>query len=117
MYKITLSDGTIIECQGLNGNNYISRTELTPAMFAGKLSHVTVDGPYGHEEHGPMKLVQVRQYGGEWWLILADLTPAELRDQEIREENKLLREQVRALTGQNGFLEDCIAEMATTVYA
>ena len=35
----------------------------------------------------------------------------------LEKENKLLREQVRALSGQNGFLEDCIAEMAAIVYA
>lgn len=36
---------------------------------------------------------------------------------ELAEENKLLRQQVSALTDQQSFYEDCIAEMAAVVYA
>ena len=36
---------------------------------------------------------------------------------ELAEENKLLKQQVSALTDQQGFYEDCIAEMAEVVYA
>lgn len=36
---------------------------------------------------------------------------------ELAAENKLLKQQVSALTDQQGFYEDCIAEMATVVYA
>ena len=36
---------------------------------------------------------------------------------ELAEENKLLKQQVAALAEQQGFYEDCIAEMAAVVYA
>ena len=36
---------------------------------------------------------------------------------ELAAENKLLKQQVSALTDQQSFYEDCIAEMATVVYA
>ena len=36
---------------------------------------------------------------------------------ELAEENKLLKQQVSALTDQQSFYEDCIAEMAEVVYA
>lgn len=36
---------------------------------------------------------------------------------ELAAENKLLKQQVSALTEQQSFYEDCIAEMATVVYA
>lgn len=36
---------------------------------------------------------------------------------ELAAENKLLRQQVSALTEQQSFYEDCIAEMAEVVYA
>ena len=36
---------------------------------------------------------------------------------DLQEENKALRAQVAALTQSTQFLEDCIAEMAETVYA
>ena len=36
---------------------------------------------------------------------------------ELAEENKLLKQRVSALTEQQSFYEDCIAEMAAVVYA
>lgn len=36
---------------------------------------------------------------------------------ELKHENTLLRAQVQAMTDRNDFIEDCIAEMAETVYA
>ena len=36
---------------------------------------------------------------------------------ELAAENKLLKQQVSALTEQQSFYEDCIAEMAAVVYA
>lgn len=36
---------------------------------------------------------------------------------ELAAENKLLKQQVSSLTDQQSFYEDCIAEMATVVYA
>ena len=37
--------------------------------------------------------------------------------EELAAENKLLKQQVSALTDQQSFYEDCIAEMAAVVYA
>ena len=39
MYTITLSDGSTIEHLRLNGNNFISRIEVTEEDFEGKLAH------------------------------------------------------------------------------
>ena len=50
--------------------------------------------------------------GGAW--STADVPPTAA---ELAAENKLLRQQVSALTEQQSFYEDCIAEMATVVYA
>lgn len=38
-------------------------------------------------------------------------------NEELAAENKLLKQQVSALTEQKSFYEDCIAEMAAVVYA
>lgn len=38
-------------------------------------------------------------------------------NEELAAENKLLKQQVSALTEQQSFYEDCIAEMASVVYA
>lgn len=44
-------------------------------------------------------------------------TKAQKEKEALAEENKLLKAQVQALTDRNEFMEDCIAEMATQVYA
>ena len=49
----------------------------------------------------------------------ADYTPpAEppKSNQELQEENELLRSQVQALSARGDFIEDCIAEMAMVIY-
>lgn len=43
--------------------------------------------------------------------------PEPLTNDELASENKLLKQQVSALTEQQSFYEDCIAEMASVVYA
>lgn len=53
----------------------------------------------------------------------ADYTPPEIkptdaeRISQLESEKKLLTAQLRALSDRNDFMEDCIAEMATIVYA
>jgi len=89
-YKITLSDGTIIDNLELNGNNFVSRTPLTAANFAGKLAHVTIEGPedgYGLVgEHGPMMLAENRVQGWPdgYYFVLLDIPPAELERRQTR---------------------------------
>ena len=43
--------------------------------------------------------------------------PESPTNDELAAENKLLKQQVSALTEQQSFYEDCIAEMASVVYA
>lgn len=50
--------------------------------------------------------------GGEW-----DKAATPPTNDELAAENKLLKQQVSALTEQQSFYEDCIAEMASVVYA
>ena len=62
-FTIVLDDDTQIKSLELNGNSFISSTELKAADIEGKLSKVTVKG----------------QDGGKWWLCLRDLTDAEIQ--------------------------------------
>ena len=60
-----------------------------------------------------------RSYNGEY-TIEDDGKPEPIippTNEELAAENKLLKQQVSALTDQQSFYEDCIAEMATVVYA
>ena len=81
MYTIELADGTKLENLQLNGNNFISQTLVDDAVFEGNLSKVTITGPDGTAEYEDMKLIQNKQYGDEWWFVLAEKTNAE-KDKE-----------------------------------
>ena len=41
-WKITLSDGTKLENLGMNGNNFISETEVTEDMFTNAKEKVSI---------------------------------------------------------------------------
>lgn len=84
-FTITLSDGSQISELRLNGNNFISKKELTRADFDGKLSHVIISGGDSEltGEHGAMDLIQCIPYKGEYWFALRDISAAELREMSI----------------------------------
>lgn len=82
MYKIVLSDGTVIDNLSMNGNNFVSESKLTEEEFEGKLSSVVIIDPDGNEEHHEnMELVQIVNTDytdGKWYFVLRELTEDEL---------------------------------------
>ena len=79
-YTITLSDGTMLTDLTLNGNNFISRTEVTATTFNGKLSHVTISDGETEETMTNAELVQISTLiPDEWWFILREIPEDELR--------------------------------------
>lgn len=84
-FTIILDDDTQIKNLELNGNCYISGSELKEADIKSKLSKVRIKGSDGTvEEHGQMELVQITQSGGKWWLCLRDLTAAEIQTASLK---------------------------------
>ena len=78
MYTITLSDGAVLSDLRLNGNNYVSQTEVTEATFAGKLDTVTVfDGETTETLHNA-ELIQIAHYTDGWYFILCEIPPERL---------------------------------------
>lgn len=72
-YTIKLSDGTTLENLGLNGNNFVSRAEVTETTFTGKLKGVEITDNEGKtEKHEEMELVQVAHYSDGYYFILVD---------------------------------------------
>lgn len=72
-YSVTLSDGTKLDNLALNGNNFVSSTEVTEDTFNGKLSKVTIVDEDGNStDHGEMELIQVTHYSDGYYFILAD---------------------------------------------
>lgn len=65
------------------------------------------------------KIAKAEAYNGDY-TIEDDGRPEPVippTNDELAAENKLLKQQVSALTDQQSFYEDCIAEMASVVYA
>lgn len=83
MVTIELSDGTIIENLTLNGDNFVSQTEITEDIFEDNLDGVTITIDGDETFHPMMKLIQVTPMFGDWWFVLQDVSKAEYRDIEI----------------------------------
>lgn len=77
-------------------------------------SSATLGWSEGNEE-----IAKREAYNGEYEIIdNGEPEPvAPPSNEELAAENKLLKQQVSALTDQQSFYEDCIAEMAEVVYA
>ena len=59
IYKITLSDGTVLDNLRLNGNNFISSSEIDESVFDGNCSIVTINDGEKDEVHMNMELVRL----------------------------------------------------------
>lgn len=53
--------------------------------------------------------------GGE--KLVSPLAAAQAEAQTLKEDIPMLKAQIKAISDRNDFIEDCIAEMATVVYA
>ncbi len=100
-YTVTLSDGSKIENLTINGNNFVSKSKLTEAMFTNKLSKITINDGKTDTEYSNMALVQVTQMGDEYWFILREKTKEEKSEQEITDLQVALAEVYETLLGGN----------------
>lgn len=80
IYKVTLADGTVIDNLTLNGNNYVTKEELSPDMFLGNLGTVTINDGEKDIVYENMSLVQLAKYDDEYWFILRTMTKKELQE-------------------------------------
>ena len=85
IFTIELSNGAEIENLELNGNNFISDTEIAAEMFDGGLSEVRIIGNKGtNYTISHAKLIQIMELDGKWWFILAEMTAEELQFEKQR---------------------------------
>lgn len=85
IYTITLSDGSTIPNLTLNGNNFVSKTEITKDMFADKLSDVTIADDTGYvEHHTNMELLQIMVYDGDYYFIIRDIPAEDLYKMKVQ---------------------------------
>ena len=78
-WKITLANGTQLKDLRLNGNNFVSETEITADVFNGNLSKVVIEDEEGKvQEYQHMELVQIVHYEDGYYFILRELSKEEL---------------------------------------
>lgn len=83
-YKVTLSDGTVIDNLKLNGNNFISNEIIDPMLFNGNCSPVVISEGINEEIHDNMELVQITQVNGDYWFVLRDIAISELKQLKLQ---------------------------------
>lgn len=83
-YTITLTDGTIIENLTLNGNNYISKEQLSEEMFDDNCRTIVISDGEKEEVHKNMELVQIVENNNEYWFVLREITEQELAQLQIQ---------------------------------
>lgn len=84
IYKITLSDGTVIDNLKLNGNNFISNEIIDPMLFSGNCSPIVISEGINEEIHDNMELVQITQVNGDYWFVLRDIAISELKQLKLQ---------------------------------
>ena len=99
MYTMTLSDGTQLKNLKLNGNNWITSEVITENTFSGKLNKVSVTDGKTTQEYTGQTLVQIQQYGNEYWFILGEQTQDEKINQSITELQVALAEVYEMMIG------------------
>ncbi len=90
-YSVTLADGTVINGLSMNGNNYISKTEISADIFDGNLSSVVVSDGESEETFENMALIHLTSYAsGEYWFALRQMSANELERLQLRSDIEYL---------------------------
>lgn len=83
-HSILLANGIALRNLGLNGNNYISSTEVKSSIFLRNCSPVIFSDGITEDRHEHMELVHILPMDGEWWIAFRDVPPSELQNQKNR---------------------------------
>lgn len=84
IYSISLEDGTVLSGLRLNGNNYISDVKITEDVFENNLGTITISDGETSTNYTDLELVQLKQYGDEYWFILREIPESEMFLSKLR---------------------------------
>lgn len=80
-YTLTLADGTKIENLGLNGNNFVSDSEIDLATFEGNLDTLTISkDDEVVQVMNNAEVIQQVQYDDGWYICFRELSAQELNE-------------------------------------
>lgn len=80
IYKIVLGSPHKITIGNLklNGNNFISSTEIEKSVFEGNLNNVIINDGIRDEIHKNMELIHLTKMNDEYWFALRDISDQEM---------------------------------------
>lgn len=90
--KITLSDGTVIDNLTLNGNCYVSQTEVDESGFTDNMTFTVTDDNENNETFKNMKFLNQLCIDGAYYLSFYQKSAEELEKEERAKEIEALWE-------------------------
>lgn len=72
LYTMTLANGTVLKDLELNGNNYVSKTEVTTKAFAGNILPVKISNGKTEEVLDNVELVRIANWEDAYWILLQE---------------------------------------------
>lgn len=92
MYTVTINGTTSFHNLRLNGNNFISEAEIKDADFPESPFTVVISDGESETTIENTELVQVKQYGAEWWFIIREILPSEMERRNALSQIEMLKE-------------------------
>ena len=92
MYTLTINDNTSFPNLRLNGNNFISDAEIKNSDFPESPFTVVISDGERETTIANAELVQVKQYGAEWWFIIREIPPSEMKQRNMLSQIEMLME-------------------------
>lgn len=92
MYTVTINDTISFHNLRLNGNNFISDAEIKVSDFPEFPFTVVISDGESETTIENTELVQVKQYGAEWWFIIREIPPSEMERRNMLSQIEMLKE-------------------------
>ena len=100
MYTVTINATTSFRNLRLNGDNFISNAEIKDSDFPESPFTVVISDGERKTTIENTELVQVKQYGAEWWFVVREIPSSEMERRNMLSQIEMLKEALNMiLTG------------------
>ena len=100
MYTVTINAAASFRNLRLNGDNFLSNAEIKDSDFPESPFTVVISDGERKTTIENTELVQVKQYGAEWWFIVREIPSSEMERRNMLSQVEMLKEALNMiLTG------------------
>lgn len=100
MYTVTINATTSFRNLRLNGDNFVSDAEIKDSDFPESPFTVVISDGERKTTIENTELVQVKQYGAEWWFVVREIPSSEMERRNMLSQIEMLKEALNMiLTG------------------